>query len=150
MKKTALFALIFSLLFIPSYADIIYPDGSTGDPSINPSGVPKSIHKLSRGIANIALAAFEIPRTVFDSAYDTGMMDVRPITTGLFTLGPYRAIQRLRSGTYDIATALDNNDKTLVHLEPEFLSFGDMIPGYNQHFEWDSIGSPAGSPSMRY
>lgn len=149
MKKLSIFVFIFSILLLPSQADIIYPDGTTGDPSLNPSGVSKTIHKLSRGIANIVLAAVEVPRTVFDNAYDTGLFDVRPFTTGLFTLGPYRAVQRLRSGIYDVSTALDN-DKTLVHLEPEFLGFHDMIPGYNQQFDWDSIDTPAGSPSMRY
>jgi putative exosortase-associated protein (TIGR04073 family) len=149
MKKTSLFILIFSILLLPSHADIIYPDGTTGDMSINPSGVPKAMHKLARGIGNIAFSLVEIPRTVFDSTYDTGVFDLRPFTSGLFTLGPYRVVQRLRSGVYDIATALDN-DKTLVHLEPEFIGFADMLPGYNQQFEWDSISSPAGSPSMRF
>ena len=149
MKKISLFVLIFSVLLFPARADIIYPDGTTGDSSVNPSGVSKAIHKLSRGIANLVFAAVEIPRTVMDNAQDTGLLDARPLTMGLFTLGPYRALQRMRSGAYDLATALDN-DKTLVHLEPEFIGVQDMIPGYNQFFDWEMLDSPAGSPCMHY
>lgn len=148
MKQISVFVVIFSLFLIPSRSDIIYPDGHVGDSSLNFSGVPKSIKKFSRGLSNVAFAAFEIPHSIWDTSSDSGVLDPRPITQGIL-LGASRAIQRLKSGVYDLATALEN-DSTLIHLDPEFIGVQDMIPGYNEQFGWESLRSSPPSPTFHY
>jgi len=130
-------ALLFVLsVTLSASADIIYPDGTKpGDAE------PYAIKKIGRGISNILFFPIEIPRTMWETSHDNGIMSFDTFTLGAMTRGAYRAGARFASGVYDIGTCLDP-DASLIHLEPDTIDFMDIIPGMRDQFEWDTIGSP--------
>jgi hypothetical protein len=142
MNKILLSAVLLAGLALSAHADIIYPDGFA------PRSEPYAIKKISRGIVNTVLFALEIPKAMFDAGQSEGILDSQQISLTL-TRGPHKAMERLQAGVYDLATAFESN-KPLLHLEPEYINPSDVLPGFNQHFGWEGILSPAMSPSFRY
>ena len=141
MKKIILLALTITGFTLSSKADIIYPDGSKPDGGTTGSE-SYVIKKLSRGIANIITCGFEIPKAIWETTSDEVSTSMAPYSLGLATRGPYRALRRLSSGLYDLGTVFENG-KPLLHLESEYLGIGDLLPGYNTQFDWETINTPA-------
>jgi len=118
-----------------SRADIIYPDGHVSEPT------PRWVTKLSRGAANVFFAPLELSRTFLDATEKYGVLDTRAITEGLIH-GFHNTGMRFRHGMHDMAT-FHEDTKSMYHLEPESLSFMDVIAGYRSQFEWESFDTPA-------
>ncbi len=137
MKKFCILVLLcVSAPVFSSRADIIYPDGS------KPWIEPYTVKKLSRGFLNTTTFVFEIPKTIFEITQENGVLSMGQSLDSLIR-GPYKAMLRLSSGLYDLGTAFEH-DKPLLHLEPEILDIiGDIMPGYNYQFHWQTIDTPA-------
>ncbi len=132
MKNAFIFTITLAMSALMSHADIIYPDGKAPEPP------PYEIHKIGRGIANVLLAPLEITKSIWDASRSDGIMSTKQISSGLFTEGPYKMLNRYASGFYDLGTVSVHNE-SLMHMEPEFMSPMDVIPGYMSQFGWESI-----------
>ena len=135
MKYRLAVLLVFSFTLFTASADIIYPDGT------KPGAEPYAVKKIGRGISNILFFPVEVPRTIWETAHNNGIMSFDSVTIGV-SEGIYRAGTRMASGVYDIGTATDP-DTSLLHLEPDTINFMDIIPGMKDQFEWDTIGTPS-------
>ena len=146
------FAFNFSLR-----ADIIFPDGHTPAEDRGPIE-PFVLKKLSRGLANTALAAFEVPKSVYDTGYQEGIFGIQQFSLGL-PRGFHKMFLRFGTGLNDLATVAEPS-RPLWHVEPEYLGLRDIIPGFNSQFDgwgdnWETTDTPAfhmdtfDSPSWR-
>lgn len=126
----ALFALVLSPL--GALADIIYPDGHA------PSAEPYEIRKLGRGLNNLLMAPFEIPKAVFDIGREEGVLSPAQFSVGLIR-GPVNMFLRWGQAGNELFYWHDNADKPLLHLEPMYLSPFDAIPGWQQQFSWETL-----------
>ncbi len=132
------------LLFTGGFAsaDIIYPDGKVANTE------PYQLRKIARGLNNIVTAPFEIPKAIFDAGSDEGVLASEQIFMG-GTRGPLKMFERVGSGVYDLFYWGENDQYSLLHMEPEFLGVQDLIPGFNKQFSWETIDTPAKTPTLR-
>ena len=139
MKKNYVTILTGMALCFSLRADIIYPDGHVQRDE------PFQIKKLSVGVANVLTFGLELPKAIFETGFQEGTFGFEQLTLGV-PRGFYKAFQRLGSGLYDLATVGDQS-QSLHHLEPTYLGFRDVIPGYNQQFNnwvnWETTDTPA-------
>ncbi|MDD2706761.1 MAG: hypothetical protein PHV34_02030 [Verrucomicrobiae bacterium] len=137
MKKLflSIFTLALSCMLLP--ADIIYPDGHS------PKAEPKQLRKIGHAINNIITAPFEIPKAMYDVGKEKGTLSIEQVTQGLVVRGPAKMFQRLAAGVTDLFTFDMTEEKPLYHLEPESLDWGDLVPGYQDQFKWETVDTPA-------
>ena len=135
MKKTFVTLFVYIALSFSLRADIIYPDGHA------PKQEPFQLKKLSRGVANVFLAGFEVPKGITDTGLEEGTFGVEQFTLGL-PRGIHKMFLRFGSGLYDLTT-VGENTPPLWHVEPAYMGPRDLIPGYNNQFIWETIDTPA-------
>ncbi|MBI4023971.1 MAG: hypothetical protein HY360_03265 [Verrucomicrobia bacterium] len=140
MKKILLSGFVLGALMSVAWADIIYPDGRRPYEDLYMKE-PFQLKKFSRGLMNVVMAPFEIPKAVFDIGRDQGITDSQQFSLGLITRGPVRTALRFGSGLYDLGTFFEHN-KPLLHLEPEYMNIEDVLPGYNYQFDWETLDTP--------
>lgn len=136
MKTLQVFLLTLALTPLGVVADIIYPDGHT------PSAEPFEIRKIGRGLNNLALAPFEIPKAIFDIGQEEGVMSPQQFSVGLLR-GPINMFLRWGQAAHDLAYWRDDAETPLLHLEPMYLSPFDAVPGWQNQFTWETIDTPA-------
>jgi hypothetical protein len=136
MKSLHVFLFALALTPLGAFADIIYPDGHA------PSAEPYEIRKIGRGLNNLVMAPFEIPKAIFDIGQQEGVMSPQQFSVGLLR-GPVNMFLRLGEAGNALCYWHDNSDKPLLHLEPMYLSPFDVVPGWQSMFSWDTIDTPA-------
>jgi len=136
MKNLYIILLALALAPLGVFADIIYPDGHA------PSAEPFEIRKIGRGLNNLVMAPFEIPKAIFDIGREEGVMSPQQFSVGLVR-GPVNMFLRWGQAAHDLAYWKDDAETPLLHLEPTYLSPFDAVPGWQNQFSWETIDTPA-------